>query len=218
MNINTSAKRILCYGDSNTWGWTPGANGTERLSINERWPGIVQKLLGENYEVIEEALGGRMTMSDDERPEFPERNGLKTLPITLESHLPLDLVILMLGTADAKEAMKLSAEDIAEGMRSLVKTVKNYKVLKNSSAPKILVVVPPIVKEASGLGSKLFKGGTDKGKSLIAAYKKIAKSEDVFYLDPTENIEVDDTEGVHLNAENQTKLANLICEKIKQIV
>ena len=218
MNTNTSAKRILCYGDSNSWGWTPGANGTERFGVNERWPGIVQKTLGEDYEVIEETLGGRMTMSDDERPEFPERNGLKTLPIILESHLPLDLVILMLGTADTKEAMDLSSGDITEGMRMLVRTVKSHKVLKGSSAPKILIVVPPIVKETSGLGSKLFKGGTAKGKELSEGYRGVAESEEVFYLDPSADIEVDDTEGVHLNAENQTKLASLICGKIKQII
>jgi lysophospholipase L1-like esterase len=69
-------------------------------------------------------------MFDDPRPEFSARNGLKTLPIILETHLPLDLVIVMLGTTDTKEMMNVSSEKTAEGMRNLIKTIKNYKVLK----------------------------------------------------------------------------------------
>jgi lysophospholipase L1-like esterase len=98
--------------------------GKSRFDINLHWPGILQSKLGTNYEVIEEGLGGRTTMFDDPRPEFPERNGLKVLPIILETHLPLDYVILMLGTTDTKEMMVLNAEKIAEGLRKLIKTVK----------------------------------------------------------------------------------------------
>ncbi|MEI6774740.1 MAG: hypothetical protein WCL18_08435 [bacterium] len=69
-------------------------------------------------------------MFDDPRPEFPERNGTKTLPILLESHLPLDLVIIMLGTTDTKAMMNLSSEKTTEGMQKLIQIIKNYKVLK----------------------------------------------------------------------------------------
>jgi lysophospholipase L1-like esterase len=216
MNTNAKAKRILCYGDSNTWGWIPASMGMERYSVEKRWPGRLQELLGNDYEIIEEGLGGRTTMFDDPRPDFPERNGLKTLSIILESHLPLDFVILMLGTTDTKELMNLSTEKIAEGVDKLVETIKSYKILKGSSTPQILLVVPPIVREEAGFASKLFRGGSAKGRELVEAYKKIAESRNILFLDPTIEIRVDQEEGVHINAENHQKLAELIYEKIKK--
>lgn len=217
MNITPKAKRILCYGDSNTWGWVPMGMGLKRFTTEERWTGILQKKLGENYEIIEEGLGGRTTMFDDPRPEFPERNGLKSLPAILESHLPLDLVILMLGTTDTKEMLSVSQKDITEGMRRLVKAIKEFKVLEGSQSPEILVIVPPIVEEEAELASKLFKGGKEKTASLVQSYAKLAEAEGVNYLDPTREIKVDTTEGIHLDANNHSKLAELVFEKIKNL-
>jgi lysophospholipase L1-like esterase len=133
-------------------------------------------------------------MFDDPRPEFPERNGLKTLPIILESHLPLDLVILMLGTTDTKEMMNIPSEQSAEGIRQLVQTIQNYKVLKGSNSPKILIVVPPIVKDTADFASKLFKGATQKCTELISLYQNISEDEHTFFLDPTAEITVDEQE------------------------
>lgn len=214
MNTNSKAKRILCYGDSNTWGWVPLSMGAERYSISQRWPGVLQDMLGKDYEVIEEGLGGRTTMFDDPRPEFTERNGLKTLPIILETHLPLDLVIIMLGTTDTKEMMNLSSKQTALGMLNLIKAVKGYKVLKESSVPQILIVVPPVVEEKGELAAKLFKGGSQKGRELAAAYKNLAESEGILFLDPTAEIKVDEKEGIHLDIANHLKLAQLIHEKV----
>jgi len=217
MNITPKAKRILCYGDSNTWGWVPMGMGLKRFKTEDRWTGILQKKLGENYEIIEEGLGGRTTMFDDPRPEFPERNGLKSLPAILESHLPLDLVILMLGTTDAKEMLSVNQEDITEGMRRLVIAIKEFKVLEGSQSPEILVIVPPIVEEEAELASKLFKGGKEKTASLVRSYAKLAEDEGVNYLDPTKEIQVDMTEGIHIDAKNHIRLAELILDKIKNL-
>lgn len=217
MNINNKAQRILCYGDSNTWGWVPLGLGLQRYSIEKRWPGILQGLLGKNYEVIEEGLGGRTTMFDDPRPEFPDRNGLKILPIILETHLPLDLVILMLGTTDTKEMLHLSSGKIVEGMQGLVRAIKTHKVLNGFSVPRILIVVPPLVKEETDFALELFKGASQKTTELIEAYKKLAESEQVFYLDPTALVKVNNAEGLHLDLESQQKLAELISEKIRKI-
>lgn len=216
MNTNNKAKRILCYGDSNTWGWIPSSMGTDRYPINNRWPGILQEKLGNDYEIIEEGLGGRTTMFDDPRPEFPERNGCKTLPIILETHLPLDYVLLMLGTTDTKQMMDLSEVEITKGMAELIKIIKEYKILKGTSLPNILVIVPPIVKEEADFASKLFKGSTKKGNQLRQLYKELCKKEDVLYLDPTQEIETDSEEGVHIDANNHEILANLIYTKIKE--
>ena len=153
-------------------------------------------------------------MFDDPRPEFPERNGVKTLPIILESHLPLDLVIIMLGTTDTKKMMNLSSEKITEGMWKLIQTIKNYKVLKWTDTPKILVIVPPIVNEQWAIASQLFTGGSQKWQELIQSYKKLAERENILYLDPTIEVKVDEKEGIHIDSENHMKLAKMIYEII----
>lgn len=77
-------KTILCYGDSNTWGYIPAAG--ERLPYEARWTGVLQKSLGDRCRVIEEGLNGRTTVWDD--PFKPGRNGLKALRPILDTHAP----------------------------------------------------------------------------------------------------------------------------------
>src|ERR1700750_1283342 len=91
-------KRVLCFGDSLTWGWIPVAEGmpTQRYPRDVRWTGVLADRLGEGYEVIEEGLSARTTNVDD--PTDPRLNAGAYLPGSLASHLPLDLVILLLGT------------------------------------------------------------------------------------------------------------------------
>jgi len=211
---NLKTKRVLCYGDSNTWGWVPSSMGSKRYDLNNRWPGVLQNILGKDYEVIEEGLGARTTMFDDPRPEFPLRNGAETLPVILASHSPLNFVILMLGTTDSKEMLNLTVENITDGMRKLIKIVKDSKNLDGCSSPKILIVVPAIVKEEADFASTLFKDGTSKTKSLIDSYKKLAEEENVYYLNPTSDVKVDSFEGVHMDNENHKKLGVLIAKII----
>ena len=97
-------RRILCYGDSNTFGWDPVTK--ERLDGSMRWAGRLRLLLGEGYEVAEEGLGGRTVANHD--PIQPGRNGLKMLRFCLETHTPLELVIVMLGTNDLKKAYHMA--------------------------------------------------------------------------------------------------------------
>ncbi|MFA6307984.1 MAG: SGNH/GDSL hydrolase family protein [Patescibacteria group bacterium] len=208
-------KRILCFGDSNTWGWVPFSMGAKRYSLDKRWTGILQKSLGDDYEIIEEGLGGRTTMFDDPRPEFPQRNGLQILPIILETHLPLDYVILMLGTTDTKEMFNLSSQKTTKGMQKIIQTIKNYRVLEGFSSPQILLIVPPIVVEETDFASKLFKGASEKSKKLVKFYKELSKQEKILYLDPTQEVKVDQKEGIHIDETNHEKLAKLIYEKIK---
>jgi len=214
---NSKIKKVLCYGDSNTWGWVPSSMGTKRYNINNRWPGILQNILGKKYNIIEEGLGARTTMFDDPRPELPLRSGAETLPIILDSHAPLNIVIIMLGTTDAKEMLNLTVEDITNGMRKLIKIIKTFKNL-NEPSPKIMIVVPAVLREEAGFASKFFKGGTLKTKALVESYKKLAKEENVYYLNPTNDVKVDEFEGVHIDNKNHKILGSLIAEKISKII
>ena len=96
-------RRILCFGDSNTWGYDPATG--ERFDEQTRWTGVLQAALGGDYTVIEEGLNGRTTVWDD--PIEGHKNGHEYLVPCLETHRPLDLVVLMLGTNDLKRRFSL---------------------------------------------------------------------------------------------------------------
>ena len=116
-------KNILCYGDSNTWGCIPfeGAGPARRFPPDMRWPGVLQRELGDGYWVVEAGLNARTTVWDD--PLEPHRNGRELLLPTLLTHQPLDLVIIMLGTNDLKHRINASAAEIAEGAGMLADIV-----------------------------------------------------------------------------------------------
>jgi lysophospholipase L1-like esterase len=114
-------KRIMCFGDSLTWGWNPIESGIpiERYSKEKRWTGILASELGPEFEVLEEGLSGRTTNLDD--PTDPRLNGANYLPSALASHLPLDLVVLMLGTNDTKSYFHRSPFEIAAAISSVLR-------------------------------------------------------------------------------------------------
>jgi lysophospholipase L1-like esterase len=86
-------KTILCFGDSNTWGFCP--DGTGRFEWEARWPGILQRELWGYARVIEEGLNARTTVFDDPvEGVYVCRNGSRHLPLLLETHRPIDLVII----------------------------------------------------------------------------------------------------------------------------
>lgn len=65
-------KHILCYGDSNTHGYIPGGG---RYDDDTRYTGILAKLLGSDYRIIEEGLNSR-TSPCDHFDAIQKRNGL----------------------------------------------------------------------------------------------------------------------------------------------
>ena len=133
-------KNILCFGDSNTWGYSP-VDGT-RFPPDIRWTGVLQKSLGDDYHVIEEGLNGRTTFINEEGDEArPLRSGSDVLQVILESHRPLDFVTIMLGTNDLKLEFNLTAEQIAQGAKELCETVLNSAYLADNP-PQILLISP----------------------------------------------------------------------------
>ena len=108
-------KRILCYGDSNTWGYN-GETAT-RFPEDIRWTGQLQTLLGEEWTIIEEGMCSRTTVFDD--PIIEGVNGLTYLHPCLSSQSPIDYLIIMLGTNDCKQRFALTPKNIAEGLKLL---------------------------------------------------------------------------------------------------
>ena len=116
-------KRLLCYGDSNTWGYIPGSAG--RYTFNQRWPGVLQNELVGRARVFEDGLSGRTTIYDD--PFEKNLNGEKHLLAALKRCTPLDLVILMLGTNDLKSYFLCRQVTLQKVRCNYVKTYRSAK-------------------------------------------------------------------------------------------
>ena len=149
-------KTVLCYGDSNTYGFDP-RNGL-RYPSDIRWTGRLQQLLGQDFIVIEEGCNGRTTAFDD--PTEPWKNGLPYLKPCLNTHKPIDIVILMLGTNDLKNCFNVSVKEIAEGAGKLVDVIKEFTADKQGFIPKIILVSPPEIGE--GIKSSPFSEKYDE--------------------------------------------------------
>ncbi len=155
-------KNVLCYGDSNTHGYDGVTGG--RFPWGVRWTSLVQEALKEEQvRIIEEGQNGRTTVWDD--PIEGMKSGLKYLIPCLESHSPLDVVVLMLGTNDIKQRFSLSASDVAAGAETLVKTIKMYFRENREPVPEILLVSP-------------LKYGGNRGPQILPHVRRRAGSED----------------------------------------
>lgn len=205
-------QQIMCFGDSNTFGVDPRTGN--RLAYTDRWTGILNEELGQEYLIIEEGLGGRTTVWED--PLAPGRNGVKALPMLLDTHSPLQMVILMAGTNDLKERFGLLAEDIASGMERLICTIKYHKYADYAQVPRIMVIVPPILGEQ--VENSRYTGYTfravEKSRKLSKLYQKLCTQYDCRYLDSNEFVSVDEHDQIHLNVQSHKILA----EQIKKAI
>lgn len=209
-------KSILCYGDSNTFGYNP-ADGM-RYPINVRWTGVLQELLGNDYRVIEEGCNGRTTIYDDTLE--PWKNGLSYLRPCLNTHKPLDIVILMLGSNDLKDCFHLSAEEIAQGAGTLVDVINEFTKEKQGFIPKVILMAPPEIGEK--LETSPFYGNFSmdsiaRSKEFPKYYSAVAKEKGCIFLNAAEFIKASDEDSLHLTAEAHRVLAEKLCDIIKSL-
>ncbi|MGB7969069.1 MAG: SGNH/GDSL hydrolase family protein [Methanobacterium sp.] len=207
-------KTVLCYGDSITWGYNPA--NQNRMSWDERWTGVLTKGLDDNYNVIEEGLKGRTTTWNDP-VDGASKNGLNYLIPCLESHKPIDLCILLLGLNDLKKRFSLPSIEIARGITVIIEVIKKSGTGINGSAPKILLLTPPIINPVESL-SQEFRNSHNKSRKLPGYYAKIARNYGLEFLDISKIITVSELDGVHINVDEQFKLGNLVLKKVKQIM
>lgn len=204
-------KSILCFGDSNTYGLIPGT--FDRYGFEERWTGIISERFREkNYRIIEEGLCGRTTVFDD--PLRSGRKGTELLPVLLESHKPLDLVVVMLGTNDCKAHYEASLQMIGLGIKKLIKQIKNVY-----EEAKVLIVSPIFLGEDiwDGYDMEFDKKSVQTSKELGKIYKKIALTEGAEYLAASEYAVPSLQDREHLDLEGHKSLANAIGDKIEKI-
>lgn len=216
----TDQKSIMCYGDSLTWGWIPVIEGapTLRYPYRDRWTGAMAAHLGNGYHVVEEGLSARTTSLDD--PNDPRLNGSTYLPSALASHLPLDLVIVMLGTNDTKSYFRRTPFEIANGMAKLVGQIYGSAggVGAAYPAPKILVVAPPPLSPMPHpFFQGTFEGGYEKTAAFAGQYRAMADFMKVNFFDAGTVITTDGCDGIHFTVENNVTLGKALAQKVAEI-
>lgn len=205
-------KQIVCFGDSNTYGLIPKTD--DRYPWEVRWTGILNKKLGfEKYRVIEEGLPGRTTVFDD--PLRNGRCGVQWLPVILETHRPIDIVVIMLGTNDCKTVYGATAEIIGKGIINIIDQIRLY-----AKESKILLISP------IHLGADVWKKDYDPefssisvstSKELADVYSKVSEKENIYFLDAASYAKPSSIDQEHLDEEGHCLLAEAVFNKINEI-
>ena len=203
---------ILCFGDSNTFGTNPSGG---RWDLHERWPSVLQDELGMNYRVIEEGLGGRITVMEDALEG--DKCGKRHLPVLLRSHRPLDLVIIMLGTNDMKHRFNMLPVDIAKGAAQLGEIVKSYPYGAYYPVPQVLLVSPVLIKP--GISHSPYTGFTEEAvrvsHQLGEYYRQEAEAHHWLFLDASEVASASERDKLHMEKEDHRALAEALAAMIR---
>ncbi|MEM1060453.1 MAG: SGNH/GDSL hydrolase family protein [Verrucomicrobiota bacterium] len=205
---------LLCFGDSNTWGFDAEAEGRHPRAL--RWPTVLARELGPDAHVAEAGQNGRTTATDD--PQWQNRNGRKALAIVLESHAPLDLVIFMLGLNDLKDRLGLTAADAARGMGALVQFARARPAWPVRRAPEVLVVAPPPVQEVTGRFAKEFVQGAAQSRLLAKRYEEVARAQGAHFFDAGPVTGYGKSDGLHLDAAGHQALGLALAPVVQSIL
>ena len=210
---------ILCYGDSNTWGYQ--ASTAERLGRWERWPGVLQRELGDDVHVIEEGQNGRTTVFDV--PFEADRNGLTHLPVSLQTHHPLDLVVIDLGTNDLF-LPGVNAYHAARGAIKLAEIVLASDAGRADGAPLVLVVVPPPFAPLGQWDQAASPGAEAESQRLSRAFVDAGaavKEEDgitVPLLDLRDHVTSSPIDGIHFEADGHRSIGNAVAATLREML
>ena len=209
-------RRILCFGDSNTWGYKPTGG---RYDEETRWPMRMQRLLGDGYIVIEEGLNGRTCVFDDP-VEGGYKSGAIHLPVSMMSHSPLDAVILMLGTNDTKCRFGMNAKTIGEGMMQLVRLARLYGYDAEGDPPRIVIAAPASILDClmqAGHGPCFGVQAIGVSHDLTKEYARLAKLLRCEFFDAADSAEVSQLDAVHLTREGHLRLGEAMSRRIREM-
>ena len=208
-------KRIVCFGDSNTWGYIPITG--ERYDESIRWPARLQEKLGyQDYTVVEEGLTGRTTVFDN--PFDPELNGLKTMPAILRSAAPIDVLVFMLGTNDFQSNIPAgNPVSTARAVQYMLETARKLGVDRPGEKMKILLISPVEITE----DRLTFKENdvTDQtsinnSRALGKCLRIVAEQLNVEFIDAAQYIKPGKVDGVHLDEAGHAKMSELVYEMV----
>ena len=211
-------RNVLFFGDSNTYGFDPEsrAAGTgERFAADVRWCGVAARELASSWHVIEEGLNGRTTVHEDPYRLTTYLSGGMLLPTLLKSHLPLDAVVIMLGTNDVKERFGANAACIAAGMERLILKAKSVDCW-GTKQPNILVVAPPPI--GAGFHDAVMGDGcVEKSAGVAEQLRIICERQGVHFLD-AKDCEFNQVDFMHLTRKGHAQLAELLAKEVPGLI
>ena len=199
-------KKILCFGDSNTYGFIPSSG--KRYDENSRWSGILKKLLREEYEIIEAGCNNRTAFCDN--PAGVNETGYKVLPSLLTPDI--DCVILAVGINDLQYLYNISMKDYENGLENLIGIVRT-----KLPRAKIILLSPSVITEdiLNSYFAALFdETSIEKSKQLSAIYERAARKENCKLLDLKKIASPSKTDGLHYEKIEHIKIANAIFDLI----
>ena len=216
-------KRILCYGDSNTWGYDPvnqdACTGlTGRYDEHTRWPGVMRDILGAEYFVWEAGLNGRTTVFDD--PLMPTRNGVKDFEMVLQMCDPVDCIIFALGTNDTKDMFQASSLIIYHGMERLLNVCKAVLAQSRSAHAKIILACP-IIPVVDGNGEYQYgfsELSTQRGHELRQRYKLLAEQSGCMFIDLNDLAGTSSADGVHIDPDGHKSVGAAMAQLVELIL
>ncbi len=213
-------KTLLCYGDSNTWGYIPRSCGRyetlpeARYDWAQRWPGVAQSALGPSWRVLENGLNGRTTMFDD--PGDPGRSGLAMLPFSVDIAKPFDAFAVMLGTNDLKSYFGTTPWEIALGMENIV---QKLRALLPDAPPKILIIAPILVgtvQPGENMGMHFYPGCFEKAKGLAEAFATVAKRNACDFLNAADHAQPG-VDGIHIDEAGHKALGEAVAKQLQSM-
>lgn len=212
--------RIVCFGDSNTWGYD--AEGGTRFDENSRWTALLQKDLGDKYIVFEEGQNGR-TIANPDPWEGGTKCGMDYVLPMLETKEPVDLLIIMLGTNDLKTKFNLPAADIAGSLQLMISKIQGYcKNFIDCADMEILIVSPLALSEPfeESYFAEFFYDNdvVKRSKDLAKWYELVAEKFNCHFLNATEKVSAGQADHLHLDREGHRKLADMIRDKVLEIL
>lgn len=205
--------RILCIGDSNTWGYNP----VDGMRHEKRWTKVLAELMPENA-IVEEGLNGRTLLSVD---SIKERCGITSLKMLLMSHKPIDCVVIMLGTNELKKFFECSPSHIANGLEEFIKTIRQPELWNRFYIPKILIVSPILIRdeliEKGDVFGDFDENSVIQSKNIAPAILNVCNEHNVDFMNAAEYAEASIVDCVHMDEENHEKLGKAIYLKLKEI-
>lgn len=203
-------RTLLCYGDSNTWGFDPVTAG--RYPRDVRWPGRLQAALGEEWYVVEEGLNGRTATLDS--PIAPGRNGLTYLVPCLLTHAPLDTVVIYLGTNDLSDRYSLPAADVAAGVARLALVARRtLECGVDEQPPRVILVCPPPFEENEVFADTM-AGAVAKSQQLARWYREHAELAGAEVIDLADVTRYSRLDGIHLDEEGHAAVAAAVARAV----
>ncbi|MBS1311671.1 MAG: arylesterase, partial [Ruminococcus sp.] len=142
------------------------------------------------------------------------RNGAAVLPMLLESHAPLDAVILMLGTNDCKTQFHATPESIGAGIEALIAQVRAF----DEQLPILLVSPIHLAADIAEKDPAFSADSVPISYALKSVYAAIAEREHCMFFAASDYAEPSDADGEHLDAEGHQKLTKQMLNALQPLL